>query len=162
MPKPRRVLNAAGTTLQGLSAPGVLHATEGDVAQDLVLTACLWVAEQQLHAASCLALGCIGEKHIHAIPVAAHRYKSRAAGDTAAGYVSTRLHVHGCRFQQHHLASFEHCRSRTGQHSNSVSGCCKQTNRLSPRRDSCAGCQLQQLTSSSWDRPFGCVAARCS
>lgn len=48
------------------------------MAQDLVLTACLWPAQQQLHAAGCLALGCVGEQHIHAVPVAAGRYKAGA------------------------------------------------------------------------------------
>lgn len=47
------------------------HPAQRDMPQDFVFTACLRVAQQQLHVACCLALGCVCVQHIHAVPVAA-------------------------------------------------------------------------------------------
>jgi hypothetical protein len=62
-----------------------LHAAESDVAQNLVLTACLWVAKQQLHTARGLALGCICEQDVQAVPVAAGHKQSTVTKQGAAG-----------------------------------------------------------------------------
>jgi hypothetical protein len=51
--------------------PARLEPAQSDVPQDLVLTASLWVGQQQLHVAGCLALGSVRVQHIHAVPVAA-------------------------------------------------------------------------------------------